>query len=297
MSSTTFVDGETLIIASWLNDVNNAVYNTLPAMPTSVQLPVRQTVLSGPVDSSGFAAFGGSTGSTTVTATGTLVASAANGFNVLGQVNRIGSITTPSWTGLSTNGTMYLYLDIAANGTCTTGSTTLAPTYRWGGADVVTNNQFTFNIQEMVGKVGNGTSAVQTYRVFVGQVTVAAGVVSAIIWYALQGRYDSGWTNTIPAGGVVTVKNHNIGTIPYIVRWENQCLTAEQGFAVGDIIDAANNTTPGSTWTVVPVRTALTLTVVQGSNVSFAIVNKGTGTSVIGTNANWAYRGTAQRGW
>jgi hypothetical protein len=128
------------------------------------------------------------------------------------MVNRRGSITNPSWTGLSTNGTMYAYLDIAADGTCTTGSTTLAPTYRFGGADVVTSGQFTFNIQEMTGKVGNGATAVQTYRVFVGEVTVAGGVVSAITWYALMGRYDSGWF----AVAVATqyIKSHNIGCYP-----------------------------------------------------------------------------------
>lgn len=166
--------------------------------------PVRQTVLSGPVDSSGLPNFGGSTGSTTVTASGTLVPTAANGNS-----NRTGSITNPSWTGLSTNGTMYLYLDIAADGTCTPGSTTLAPTYRWGGADVVTNNQNTFNIQEMQMKVGNGSTASQVWRVFVGQVTVAGGVVTAIVWYALMGRYCSGRFSV--AANNNYSKNHNIG--------------------------------------------------------------------------------------
>lgn len=33
MSSTTFVDGETLILSSWLNDVNTLVYNTFGNLP------------------------------------------------------------------------------------------------------------------------------------------------------------------------------------------------------------------------------------------------------------------------
>src|SRR4030042_3951719 len=118
---------------------------------TTTPITTRQTVESGTVDSNGFAAFGGSTGSTTVTTATTLYLNAANGM-----VNRRGSITNPSWTGLSTNGTMYLYLDIAADGTCTTGSTILAPVSQFGGTYSVTSGQFTFNIQEMVGKVGNG---------------------------------------------------------------------------------------------------------------------------------------------
>lgn len=163
--------------------------------------PVRQTVLSGPVDVNGFSAFGGATGSTTVTATGTLIVTAANG-----QINRRGVSVNPSWTGLTANA--FLFLDVAADGTCTPGSTTLVPTYRWGGADVTTNNQATFNIQEMQMKVGNGAMAAQTYRVFVGEVT-ASGTVSAITWYALMGRYSSG--RFAIAAATTYNRNHNIG--------------------------------------------------------------------------------------
>ena len=59
-----------------------------PASSSStVAVPVRQTVLSGPVDSNGQAAFGGSTLGTTVTMTGTLIATAANGFGSSGAVD------------------------------------------------------------------------------------------------------------------------------------------------------------------------------------------------------------------
>jgi hypothetical protein len=155
---------------------------------------VRQTVLSGAVDSSGLPNFGGSTGGTTVTQTGgNIIVTAANGFDstTFQAVNRTGLKSNPSWTGLSTNGTMYLGVTVNADGTLTEFSTTLAPTYQWGGAYSTTANQRTFNIQEMVMKVGNGATASQAYDVFVGEVTVAAGVVSAITWYALMGRHTS----------------------------------------------------------------------------------------------------------
>lgn len=35
MADTTFVDGVTLVPASWLNDVNDAVYTTIPSLPTA----------------------------------------------------------------------------------------------------------------------------------------------------------------------------------------------------------------------------------------------------------------------
>jgi hypothetical protein len=204
---------------------------------------IRQTVIAGPVDTNGFAAFGGSTGSTTVTAAGTLTATASNG--VAGD--RTGSIVNPAWTGLSTNGSIFLYLDIAANGTCTTGSTTLSPIYRWGGADVTTNNQATFNIQEMQMKVGNGATAAQTYRVFVGEVTVSGAVVTAITWYALMGRYYNG-ALTLPTSGTVQSYNHNIGlSKEHLDSSVNlRCIATDSVAATGEILDMNNMYTVGS---------------------------------------------------
>ena len=260
-------------------------------------IPVRQTVLNGPVDTNGLTNFGGSTGSTTVTASGTLVATAANGFGASGQVDRVGSITNPSWTGLSTNGTMYLYLDIAANGVCTPGSTALAPTYRWGGADVVGNGQSTFNIQEMQMKVGNGSTAAQTFRVFVGEVTVAGGVVSAITWYALMGRYQGAWTATLPAAGAAVSFNHNIGAVDLSVKLELQCTTAEFGYSVGDTVTEVNGNTGGVAAPISIVRTARTVGFTVTNSGSMLVLNKNTGANATMTLASWRYRMTAQRGW
>lgn len=255
---------------------------------------VRQTVLKGNVDTSGFSAFGGSTGSTTVTTSSTLVATCADGTN-----DRIGTIVNPSWTGLSTNGTMYLYLDIATDGTCTTGSTTLVPTYRWGGADVVTNLQNTFNIQEMKMKVGNGSTASQVYRVFVGEVTIAGAVVSTITWYALMGRHQGTFTNTLPAVATLITQNHNIGLVPDIVKFEMKCLTADSGYAVGDVVtNVSAMTNAGVYMALNTFATAKTLGFTTGANAwAILVINKGTGAASGIVSANWAYRMTAQRGW
>ena len=188
----------------------------------------RQTVVSGPVGTTGLAAFGGSTGSTTVTASGTLVVSAAQG-----AATRFGTIVNPSWTGLSTNGTMFLFLDVAADGTCTTGSTTQTPVYQFGGTPATTSGLFTFNIQEMTAYVGNGSSAPATYRVMVGEVTVSGGVVTAITWYQLQGRYQQP-LGTAPINGQQTI-THNLGVRPFVIQLGIQCISAEFGYAVGDI--------------------------------------------------------------
>lgn len=259
---------------------------------SQIQVAVRQTVLSGPVDSSGNPAFGGSTGTATVTASGTLVATAANGI-----ANRTGSIANPSWTGLSTNGTMYLYLDIAADGTCTTGSTTLEPIYREGGADVTTNNQFTFNIGEMVGKVGNGSVANQVHRVFVGQVTVAGGVVTAIVWYALRGRYQSA-EQAIPANSTLLSVNHNLGVRPQNYDVKMRCVITEHGYPVGaeatftpnDDGDGGRNN--GSYVTSMAYGWMNTST-----SPSPFIKAMNAGGMAVATPANWRLVFQAQRGW
>ncbi len=270
----------------------NAARTSLLQLP-----PVRQTVLNGPVDSDGFSAFGGATGSTTVTATGTLTATAANGVSG----DYIGSITNPSWTSLSTDGTMYLYLDVAADGTCTTGSTTLEPTYRWGGADVTTNNQFTFNIQETVGKVGNGSVATQTYRVFVGEVTVAGAVVTAITWYQLQGRYTSAWTATLSGASTTVSYNHNVGdSRQFFIEAECTANDATRGYVVGDRLTSPAFTSYIGTYAYMHTAvtsTRLTAAFYMGPT-PWNVCHKSAATYGALTAANWKYRiFSAPRGW
>ena len=46
MASTTFVNGTTTIVASWLNDVNTTTYTTVPALPTTMQNSTSVTLSS-----------------------------------------------------------------------------------------------------------------------------------------------------------------------------------------------------------------------------------------------------------
>lgn len=272
--------------------------STVLALAT-VAPSVRQTVLSGAVDSAGGAAFGGSTGSGTVTTATTLVATAANGFGTgtTGQVNLTGSIVNPSWTGLTTNGTMYLYLDISANGSCVTGSGTLAPVYQWGGTYSTTNNQFTYNIQECVAKIGNGSVAAQAYRVYVGEVTVAGSVTTAITWYQLMGRYLSALTSTLPSLGSNTQVSHNLGTnlinkIPMIIL---QCLTIDAGYAVGDrIANPLSSDGGGKPFTISYTRNAISFS--TGAT-NYQLTPQGGGSAVALTLNRWAYQFQIDRGW
>jgi hypothetical protein len=257
-------------------------------------VPVRQTVLSGAVDSNGFSSFGGSTGSTTVTAATTLVATAANGVT-----NRTGSIVNPSWTGLSTNGTMYLGLTVNADGTCTPFVTTLAPTYQWGGTFSTTANQRTFNIQQMQMQNGNGSTAAQSYDVFVGEVTVAGGVTTAIVWYQLMGRYDSGFTATLPAVNTLTSKSHNIGIKPDITSFIFECTTADVGINVGEQIDYRDTLgADGANFArqrMIKTSLSMAMRTPAGAS-SFAALNA-SGVMVTLTAASYKWKMIAQRSW
>ena len=263
----------------------------------SVFVPVRQTVLGGPVDGSGLPNFGGSTGSGTVTMSGTLTATAANGFGATGAVDVVGQGTNLSWGSLTTNGTMYLYVDIAA-GVLTAGSGTLAPVYQWGGTYSITSGQFTFNIQAMSGQVGNGATAAQTNRVYVGEVTVAGGVVTVITWYALMGRYDSGWTATLPSANTKTTRSHNIGLKPMEVGMIAENTSAELGFALGEQVNMTNLYGSDGTF-VVPSRISadsVSAYIQTAANTAWAAINA-SGLNTGMTLASWKYRVTAARGW
>ena len=263
------------------------------------RLAVRQTVISGPT-SAGAPNFGGATGSAVVTATGTLIATAAQGQTINGGQDVIGSITNPSWTGLSTNGTMYLFLDIAG-GVCTPASSTLQPVYEWGGTPAVTNGLLTFNIQEMQGYVGNGATAPAAARVCVGEVTVAGNVVTAITWYALSGRYvsaDTAW----PGLATPVSVSHNLGLTPFgSVLVEAVCQTAELGYTASAVSgpDVVVPLTDSGAWTpLVPWKERLTCGFTTGNTTySIGVVNKTTGATTGATVANWKYRITVNRGW
>jgi len=269
-----------------------------PLMPdiNSVKvIPVRQTLLSCPITAGGLPSLGGSTGSTTFTTSGTMIVTAANGESTNGGVNRVGSITNASWTGLSTNGTMYLYLDIAESGTCTTGSTTIAPVYQFGGTPSTTSGAFTFNWGEMVGYVGNGSTAAQTYRVFVGEAAIAGNVVTSVTWYAIKGRYDSGYISTFPS--TQTSLNHYLGLVPDRREITIKCLTAEGNYSVGDVITPYTQYATSTMGGFQMAATSKVISFIPGPTVYLLLQNKTTGGSFVGTLANWAYRVTCSRNW
>ena len=264
---------------------------------------VRQTVLSGPVDSNGFSAFGGSTGTATITTSGTLVATVAAG----GNDNRTGSITNAAFTSPGGSGTGYMCLSIDSVGTVTASVRTLPFVYQWGGTYSVTNGQVTFNIQEMTAKVGNGATAAQVYEVCIGECPYTAGAWSgSIIWYALMGRYISADT-AVPSVNTTTIFSSNLGSI-FGVKTRLQLVNyiSDGGYAVGEVVDNMF-----AQWNQSTYIDALPATFLYGTNgvgvvtgntnsgAGFAVPNRNAtiGSFISITNTSWRLRVIAERGW
>lgn len=270
------------------------------ALPAQVKIPVRQTVLGGPVDSSSYPSFLPATAgslsltSQNVAAGAPLVVAAANGFGSAGAVDRVGiSTSNLTWSGLTANTTNYLYVDVAANGTLTPGSTTLSPVYQNGGTRSTTNGQATFNIAEMIMTVGNGSSAVQTYRVFVGEAVTNASTVTSTVAYAYQGLYDTGWFAVSNSSNYA--KNHNIGHLDLNTQtWVNST-ASEAGKYQADTSGGYTGTASISSGVYKKFDTRNSMTFQTGSAAVFAIYRGGPGDINLGSSA--FCRSVVKRGW
>lgn len=259
----------------------------------------RQTVLSGPVDANGYPDFGGATGTSTLTASGTIKATCMAG----GDDNRTGTITNPAFTCPTGTGTGYLMLGIDAAGGVTSSVRNLEPKYQFGGFYDTTAGQITVNVQEGVVKAGNGTIASQVFEVCIGECSYTSGVWSGTpTWYAIKGRYVSADT-AIPGSGVTTIFNHNIGC-KLLVRaaLDLVCYSAEKGWAVGEVYEnplthfAPGSYVSGASPVGVTSKNSVSITTGSGPG-RFNIANRTSGALDQPTSTSWKMRTTVNRGW
>lgn len=275
----------------------------------SAGVSVRQTVSTGPVTSDGLPNFLPATsGSLAVTsqnisASVPFMATAANGAAAAaGVVNRNGlSISNLTWSGLSANTTNYLYVTINADGTLTTGSTTLAPIYQQGGTPATTNGQFTFNVGEMKGYLGNGTTAPQAFVVFVGEALTGASSVTSTTAYAYRGLYTS-TLQSWPATSSFLSLNHNIGmsSSNYSSEWFGVCQTSNLSYPVNSelpaeaFVVASGNSNPFFSAIAVDQNTSRISTDSSGSG---ALNSYGGSAKTNITASSWRLRLYARRRW
>ena len=203
--------------------------------------PRRQTVVGGPVDPTGAPFFLPATSaslsitSQLLTSSAPLVVTAAQGAGSGGAADLVGLATANlTWSGLTASATNYLYVTVNAGGTLTPGSTTLPPIYQWGGTPSTVAGQFTYNISESKGYLGNGSSAPATPVVFLGEAVTSGSGVTSTVAYAYSGVFI-GQLTAIPAISSQAVFTHNLGVpaLGYVAGVRLVCVTTNLGYPVG----------------------------------------------------------------
>lgn len=175
---------------------------------------VRQTVLNGSTDSSGFpnALSAGAGLAVTLTATGTaFLLSFAAGFDANGNIDYLGQFTAnQSFSSLTASTTNYLYVDRdSTTGALTTGFSTLLPVYQTIAPTSPATGQHWFDLNAFTMKRWSGSAWVVFQRVFVGEAIAGASTITTTVNYALRGAYQSVWTAV--AATTIYSFNHNLG--------------------------------------------------------------------------------------
>lgn len=207
------------------------------------------------------------------------------------------NLTFSSLTNTATN---YLYVTVGVDGVLTPGSTTVVPVYQESGTPAVTAGLFTFNYGEMKGYLGNGVTAPAVYLVIIGHAVCSGGNVSAVMSYAYNGRYDSGFTATLPAAGTPVTKNHNLGVTPLEYDFIAENTTTDVGYAVGVQISSKSmycDNGASNSLAISLSATTSTVTVIGSTTNPYKAINGVTGADSTFTLASWKYKLIACRGW
>lgn len=265
---------------------------------------VRQTVIAGVVNATtGYpdvlpTTVVGSMNLTTqnITPSTPWVLSAACGHDQYGPKDCHAQVTANfTWSSLPiSTSKIYLYYNAV---TGARGFTTLAPIYAyWTTPISVTNGQFTFNITEMKGYLGNGTTAPQTPIVFVGECTTTGTDITNIIEYAYNGYYENAYV-AVPASPGLTAFNHNIGVSDLSINHIWECFTAELGYSIGDEVNNMYVSTGALYLAPTVWNTRLQAGVASYAAANHVCIRKDTGVAAVITPGNWKYKLILRRAW
>lgn len=90
--------------------------------------------------------------------------------------------------------------------------------------------------------------------------------------------------------GAGITASHSFGTVPSIAILEYVCLTAEQGFSIGDVFQVTANWNGAALYPNNITKTTSSVISQSASGYIFAGLHKTTGSGFTPTAANWAYR-------
>lgn len=176
-------------------------------------VPVRQTVLSGSVDASGFpnALSAGNGLSVSLAATTTAFTLAfATGWDKRGAIDTVGQFTSnQTWSGLTASTTCYLYIDYSVTGVLSLSFSTFPPVYATISPASPATDQHWFDLSTFTMKRWSGSAWVVFQRVFVGEAATGASTVTSVITYAYRGFYQSVWLAVV--ANTTYNFSHNLG--------------------------------------------------------------------------------------
>jgi len=275
------------------------------AVPASARatVPVRQTVLSCSVGTTGLPNFlthsGGTTVSTQNCTTTPLVVAFAYGSDDSGAVDYVTRISTnaANWTGLGGTTTYYLYVDRSvATGAITYGITTNRPTYTNTSTVAVGAGFHTYLITTGFMYEGAATStAIQ--RVFVGEATTVGGAVTGVTAYMPRGQFQSGTDDTFTLDNSTETQTHQLGLTPRVARWVLVNAIAQNNYVLGDEVPLECVSSAGGAITTGTYANATTMVArLRWSSQTPSVIDGAWGISAV-TVANWTLRAYASRGW
>lgn len=225
-----------------------------------------------------------------VSTNGSFLASVGNGYNTDGSQKNVNlTINSPKNSGvLTASSTNYMWLD---TGTGSVGVVTVRDVFQHGGAISSAINTYTYDTLSNTMYLGNGSTAAQVNRLIISEIDTNSTVVTGIRVRPYRNQYDSGFTPSLPETASINSRTHGLGRVPDNIKIIIVCTTADNGYAVGDIISW--NTGGGYSGAYICPGIGAdrrTIWLTHGGPAPIVIIPKGGNTQVSITSARWSYK-------
>lgn len=274
---------------------------------TRATVPVRQTVLTGAVDTNGhpqLLSYSGQNITLAASSTSPLVVAFAAGHDASGAVDYINRLTanvSNAWTLPTVDATYYLFTDRdASTAAITYGYTTSRPSYVEDDAASITSGAHTFLINEMQMYLGDGAAAATKQRVFLGEAVVNGGAITSVTSYMFCGRFQTATDQNLtdPHANTVYTATHKIGMVPRWFGWFLVNGVAEAGVNPGELVPVhCVRRSTADVWGGDVVANATTCAVRLPYNTQAPYLYNASFSLTALTAANWKLRAYANRGW
>lgn len=137
--------------------------------------------------------------------------------------------------------------------------------------------------------VSTSPALTQKYRLYIGEADTSGVAITAVRPYAIRGEYVGPWTTPLPAASTLVNFNHNMGTKNVDSDFEAECITSDNNYNPGDMVQFLGSS---NGVVVLPVPMIVTRNILSSVNGSadFSTFNKTSGASFTPTLAKWKYR-------